>query len=413
MSQQSSRPVWIINQSSISPRESGGTRHYSLARELKKHGYDATVIASANNYYTGKPRPLPEGVGAQLEEIEGVSFLWLRSITKDKKMHSRIIAMLYYLWQVLSGKPQHYLPRPALIMGSSPTLFNAVAACILAKRYRVPFVLEIRDLWPESLIEITGHGRYHPLVVILRFLEGWVYRNASHIVTLLDKSTLYFSAWGVPPERVSVVSNGVDLQLLDAQAVAPPTDKEHFTILYMGAMGRPNAMDTVVEAAALLQDEPRIAFHLVGDGVCRPQLEEMARNLKLTNVRFSPPVPKKEVAQLLAQADATIMHMADLSLYRWGISPNKLYDYLLAARPVLFASGVADNIVSQSGGGMAIPAGSAQQMADTVRKLAALPLLERQEMGRRGREFVLTHYNFGVLGQKLANAFDQCLQRKA
>ena len=408
MQPKSQQHVWIINQFSISPLESGGTRHYSLAKELKKFGFITTIIASANNYYTGKPRALPEGQSAHMEEIDGVRFLWMRSITRDKKFFSRILAMLHFLFLVLSGRPRRYLPKPEIIMGSSPTLFNALAACLLAKRYKVPFVLEIRDLWPESLIEITGYGRYHPLVIVLRALEGWVYRNAQHIVTLLDKSALYFSAWGVPAERITVVSNGVDTQLLATDASALE-DKKDFTILYMGAMGRPNSLETIIEAATLVKDNPRIQIHFVGDGVSRPTLEDMTRERGLKNVHFSPPVAKKDVSKTLADADATILHIPDLSIYRWGISPNKLYDYLLAARPVLIASGVNDNIVTQSRCGLSIASASPEAMAGAMVRLEQMTRAEREEMGQRGREYVLQHFNFGVLGERLAGVFSQCL----
>ena len=401
------RNVWIIHQFAISPSDSGGTRHYSLAKELRRHGFSPTVIASATSYYTGKSRQLPEGCEAFAEEIEGVQFLWLRAATKDKKFSSRVAAMLQFVWQLLSGVPRKNLPAPTLILGSSPTIFSAAAACMLAKRYRVPFILEVRDLWPDSLIEITGYGRYHPLIVFMRLLEGWLYRNSSHIVTLLDASAPYFSAWGVPAENITVISNGVDTELL-SNADMPAAPNDDFTILYLGAMGMPNALEDVIAAAALLDKRPdaaRIKFHLVGDGVRRPALEEMARGL--SNVRFSPAVPKKAVAETLAKADAFVLHMLDLSIYRWGVSPNKLYDYLLAARPVIFASGTKNNIVSASGGGLSIPAQDPQAIAQAALDLAAMTPQQRQQMGRNGRDYVLAHFSFQNLGERLSQVLQQ------
>lgn len=215
--------VWLINHFAIPPSESGGTRHYSLARALSTHGIAASVIASASNYQTGQARPMPEGATAHRETINGVEFLWLRAAAHGKGASSRLLAMLDFAWKILRNVPGHSLAAPEVIVGSSPHLFAAAAACALAARLRVPFfVLEVRDLWPASLVEIAGYSRFHPIILLLLLLERYVYRRAARIITLLPDAAPYFTARGARAENIVVIPNGVDVDLLDAPLPPAP-----------------------------------------------------------------------------------------------------------------------------------------------------------------------------------------------
>lgn len=406
--------IWIINHAAVPPAESGGTRHYSLAHELMKHGFAPTVIAGASNYQTGKPRPLPEGARADLQVLGEVPFLWLRTAVQGKSSLKRLAAMLHFAWLILTNQPRRHGKAPDIIFGSSPDLFAAAAACFLARSLKVPFVLEVRDLWPESLMELTGYASWHPLIIVMRGLERYVYRHADLIVTVLSNAAPYFAARGGDAAKVLVIPNGVDQALLETQTQATPRSSDVFTLLYAGAHGIPNQLETVIEAAEILQhrsDAPAIKFVLVGEGTHKKALQEMVATRGLGNVRFLPPVPKHEVGGLLARADACYLQFKDSPLYQWGVSPNKLYDYLLAAKPILYAANVPHNPVQIAHAGVSLKPGDAQALADAVCALAALPAEERAAMGARGRAYVLEHHNFSILGAKLAAALKGLLRQ--
>ncbi len=398
--------VWIINHFAVPPGESGGTRHFSLARELQKHGFAPTIIAAAAHYQTGKPRPLPEGANAQLQEIEGVRFLWLRARVLGKaNAIMRVLAMFSFAWDILTNQPQRYIERPDVIIGSSPDLFTAAAACFLARHFKVPFVLEVRDLWPDSLIELTGHSPLNPLILLMRALERYVYKHAARIVTLLSDAAPYFAARGAEAAHVVAIPNGVDIHLLTPPPAAAPEADAPFTVVYAGAHGIPNQLFTLLDAALLMKDEP-VRFVFIGDGVMKPALEEKAQRHALTNVLFVPPVAKQEIAGKLAKADCFHLEFKDSPLYRYGVSPNKLYDYLLAAKPVLYGANVPTNPVLLANAGYALPPGDSAAIADAIRKLMALSPAERAAMGTRGREYVLANHDFTILGKRLADTLN-------
>lgn len=396
--------VWLINHFAIPPSESGGTRHYSLARALSTHGIAASVIASASNYQTGQARPIPEGATAHRETINGVEFLWLRAASHGKGASSRLLAMLDFAWKILRNVPGRSLAAPEVIVGSSPHLFAAAAACALAARLRVPFVLEVRDLWPASLVEIAGYPRFHPIILLMLLLERYVYRRAARIITLLPDAAPYFTARGARAENIVVIPNGVDVDLLDAPLPPAPANP-HFTVLYAGAHGIPNQLETLIEAAEILArspDAPTVDITLVGAGISKAGLQAMAAARGLSNVRFLPPVAKHAMPALLASADACYLQFKDSPLYQWGVSPNKLFDYLLAAKPVLYAANVRTNPVVAANAGIALTPGDAPALAEAIRALAAMPAGERAAMGARGRAYVLAHHHFATLGKTLA-----------
>ncbi len=425
--------VWIINHFAIPPSESGGTRHFSLARELIKQGISPTIIAAASNYQTGKARAMPEGASAHLETIEGVPFLWLRTATRSKAAGSRLIGMLTFAWQILSNLPGRTLEKPDVIFGSSPHLFAAAASCALARRLRVPFVLEVRDLWPESLVELGGYSPYHPVILAMKWLERYVYHHAARIVTLLPDAAPYFAARGAKAENVVIIPNGVDTDLLEPLSSLPlqgggmgwgcsppaksagepphpnllPQGEKEFTILYAGTIGIPNQMETYIEAAAILKarpNAPKVKLRLVGEGIRKAALQTMAQELNVDDiVTFDAPVPKQQVPALLASADACYLQFKDAPLYQWGVSPNKLFDYLLAAKPVLYAANVRTNPITTANAGIPLKPGDAQGLADAIIKLASTSAEDRAAMGQRGREYVLSHHNFTTLGKKLAD----------
>lgn len=390
--------IWIVSHYAIPPHESGFTRHFELARALGRLGVRATIITGSSNYQSGALRMAANGPACEQHDFEGVSYLWLNAPTTNKKPLTRLRAMLRFAGYILRGTPARVLPRPDAIIGSSPDLFSAAAACAYARRARIPFLLEIRDLWPDSLIELTGYRESHPLVRVLRWLEGYAYRRANHIITLLEHAAVHFIARGAKAENITCLPNGVTAA---EPAPAPAAHSAQFTVLYAGAHGIANYLDTLLEAAVLLANEP-VRLRLVGDGVCKPALVAQAKARGLHNVVFEAPVPKTAMPALLAEADACYLQFRDLPLYRLGVSPNKLYDYMLAAKPVLYAANVGSNPVDKSDAGIVLPVGDARALADAIRRLSALPPAERAAMGAHGRAYVLEHHSFDRLAIRLA-----------
>lgn len=399
--------VWIVNQYAIPPTQPGITRHFSFAEALNRRGHNVTLIASSFDHVTQKETRLNPGEIWKLETIEGVRFLWLRTPPYQGNTTRRVGNMLAFAWRVWRRCGMRQLARPDVVVGSSPHLFGAFAAWRLARTFSIPFVLEIRDLWPEALVQWGNVRAGHPVVRILAWIERTLYRNADRIITLWPHSPPYIAARGGHRDRIVWISNGV---YLDAIVPQPPRNSSGpLTIMYLGAHGLSNALHTILDTATLLQAEgyaDKVRFRLVGDGPMKPDLIRQARAAGLDEmVHFERPVPKRSVNDVIVEADAFILPLHRGGLYRWGMSPNKLFDYMAAARPIVIAVDAPSNPVAEAGAGLTVPAEDAKAMAEAIKELVAQSPEERWEAGLRGRGYVEAHHDLA----RLAERFEACL----
>lgn len=399
--------IWIVNQYAIPPTQAGITRHFSIAMELKRLGHDVTIIASSFDHVTRQETRLEPGQMSKLEVIQGIKFLWLQTPPYPANTTRRVWNMAVFAWRLWRHCGLNERARPDVIVGSSPHLFGAFAAWRVAVRLGVPFVLEIRDLWPASLVELGKLRASHPVVAALRIIERMLYRRATRVITLLPGSSEYIAACGAAPEKIHWVPNGVSLESIQPQPARE--SKGPLTVMYLGTHGLANALDTLVDAAALLKADSfagRVVFRLIGDGPSKPALTRRVERDGLNAlVRFERPVPKQSVGEVLAQADALIIVWRGGELYQWGISANKIFDYMAAARPVVIAVDTPFNPVAAAGAGLTTPPEDPAAVAAAIKTLCEMSLEERREMGLRGRRYVEVHHDM----VQLAKRFEACL----
>lgn len=403
------KQVWVLNHYAQEPGGAGGTRHFHLAEYLQKFGWQATVIAASVEHQSGHQR-LQAGEEQRCEDFNGVPFLWVRTPEYRGNGGGRMRNMLHYTWRVLLPRTTRALSGPDVIIGSSVHPFAAVAGALLARRFKVPFVFEVRDLWPQTLVDM-GRLRDDAFVTkVLRKLEVWLYRRAARTIVLLPQAWQYIVPLGIARERVVWIPNGVDLSLFPRLKPSVDRPDKGFTLMYFGAHGQANGLDNVLQAMQLVQQSAAgsgIGLRLIGDGPLKPELQARAAAMGLSNVTFEPSVPKSQIPALAAQADAFVIAVLDLpQLYRFGISMNKLFDYLAAERPILIASNAVNNPVADAKAGISVPAGQADALAGAILKLAATPLEERERMGRAGREYVEQNHGFEQLAGRLAMTLD-------
>ncbi|MBD9400646.1 glycosyltransferase family 4 protein [Comamonas sp. CMM02] len=403
------KKVWILNHYAQEPGGAGGTRHFHLAEYLQKLGWQATVIAASVEHQSGHQR-LQAGEEQRCDDFNGVPFLWVRTPEYRGNGGGRMRNMLHYTWRVMLPRTTRALSGPDVIIGSSVHPFAAVAGALLARRFKVPFVFEVRDLWPQTLVDM-GRLRDDAFVTkVLRKLEVWLYRRAARTIVLLPQAWQYIVPLGIARERVVWIPNGVDLSLFPRLNPSVDRPDKGFTLMYFGAHGQANGLDNVLQAMQLVQQSAAgsgIGLRLIGDGPLKPELQARAAAMGLSNVTFEPSVPKSQIPALAAQADAFVIAVLDLpQLYRFGISMNKLFDYLAAERPILIASNAVNNPVADAKAGISVPAGQADALAGAILKLAATPLEERERMGRAGREYVEQNHGFEQLAGRLAMTLD-------
>lgn len=398
--------IWWVNYTALPPTEAGGTRHYSLARELEKRGHDVTIIASSFHYVDRSPIRLVGEEEYRLETVEGVRFMWLKAPGYQEGRLARVWSWLVFGWKLWCGVGESELSRPDVIIGSSPYPLAALAAERLARRHNVPFVFEVRDLWPRTLIDLGDHSRFHPFIILLGLIERYLYRNSKQIINLLPGADRYMTNKGADPKQIVWIPNGVDLTMVPDPE--PPRDDGPFTTVYAGAHGLANGLDVLVDAAQLLEKDGwgprRLRIRLVGSGPEKNRLRFRAVTEGIGILTFDPPVPKWEVYDILAQADAFFIHLRDSPVFRWGISPNKLFDYMVSARPVVFAVGTPSNPVSEADCGVTVPPEDPHALAEAIKQIAGMSSEARWKMGLKGRRYVERHHSLSRLVEKLEKA---------
>jgi glycosyltransferase involved in cell wall biosynthesis len=291
-----------------------------------------------------------------------------------------------------------------LVWGTSPPIFQGATAWALARLKRVPFLFEVRDLWPAFAIQV-GVLRQPQLIRLSEWLERFLYHNADRLVVNSPGFVEHVKARGA--RQVDLVPNGADTAMFDPHASGIVYRQKHglegrFVALYAGAHGMSNDLGVLLQAAAQLADRPEIAIVLLGDGKDKPALVAQAQEMGLENVYFLPPVPKTEMTVALAAADACIAILKPIPLYG-TVYPNKVFDYMAAARPVILAiDGVIREVVEAADAGVFTPPGDPTALAETIRALADDPERGRA-MGMNGRRYVETHFDREMLAEKLAS----------
>ncbi len=400
--------LWILNHYGQEPNGVGGTRHYHLAKNLLSHGWKTTIIAASVESKTNKQR-LNNGEKYRLDQISDVSFLWVRTPRYKGNGVGRILNMLTYSFNCLIKKNTQLIEKPDIIIGSSVHPLAALSGSILAKRYNVPFVFEVRDLWPKTLIDLGKLKEKSILTFFLKKLEVWLYHQADKIITLLPEANQYIVPLGVPKERIIWIPNGFDLSIFPPPL--PKEDTKNFTFMYFGAFGKANGLSNIIEAASIFNEskEPskrKVSIRFIGDGPEKENLEELVDKLNINNITFEPPVLKKNIPKLASEADAFIFNLIDAPVFSYGISSNKLFDFMASGRPIIFSCRAANNPIKESSSGITVDPDNPALLAEAMTKIFKLSSEEKRMMSVSARNYVEKHHDFRKLARKLHEELD-------
>jgi glycosyltransferase involved in cell wall biosynthesis len=406
------KEVWILNHYAQVPGGSGGTRHFHLAEYLRDFGWNSTIVASSVEHGTGFQR-LRANESSRSEEICGVRFLWIKTPSYLGNGLNRLLNIFSYTFRAIMPATTGSLNRPDVVVGSSVHPFAAVSAFVLSRRFRVPFVFEVRDLWPQTLIDLGRLKERSFAVVILRALERWLYRKASRIVVLLPNAHEYIVPLGIERARIFWIPNGVDLRFF-GRVVAPIREPgKIFTLMYFGSHGQANGLEELIAAMDYIHRSgfsDRVKLRLIGDGPRKQSLIDDSRRLGLPNVFFEQPVPKNQIPALAAEADAFVIPIPDRpNLYKYGISPNKVFDFLAAGRPILIATTAINNPVLEADAGLSVLPGDARILGEAIIRLTEMPPEELERFGRNGRRYVEDSYGFDKLALKFGKVLDSAV----
>jgi glycosyltransferase involved in cell wall biosynthesis len=401
--------ILLIHQAFAAIDEPGGTRHHEFARFLQRQGHQVTVITGQGSYLTGDRRHEARGI-ARTEDDLGVRIwrtpgihAWHRSF-----FHRLLSFFSFMLRSFVAG---HRIGDVDLIWGTSPPIFQAASAALLARWRKVPYVFEVRDLWPYFAVA-SGVLRSRILIQLSEWLERWLYRQASVVIVNSPGFIEHVRARGA--EKVELIPNGVDTAAFGSLAESGTLREklgleDQFVVLYAGAHGLSNDLPTLLAAAERLKDEPSIHFVLLGAGKEKSNLIAMADQSKLDKVHFLDPVSKQKMPAELKEANAGVAILLPIDAYKTTY-PNKVFDYMAAGLPVICAiDGVIREVIEEGRAGIFVQPGQPQALAEAVESLARDP--ERTiELGLAGREWVRSHFDREQLALRLEQVMRDVLK---
>lgn len=402
-----SKTIWIVHQYASTPEAGMGGRHFYLGRELAKQGYKIYVIASGSHHLLREKPDLQQPF--KIETLaEGFHFVWV-DMPDYEEAHSRQRALNWFLFPWRIQKLARLIPdKPDAVLSSSPSPIAFLGAQRLARKFRARLVFEVRDIWPLTLTEIGGYSPKHPFIRLMQWVEDKAYRDSDAVVSNLKNAIEHMISRGMHPAKFTWVPNGFSLTEVNQNASLNETASKKippgkFIVGYTGTLGVANALDTFIEAAGRLREHTGIAFLLVGGGKEKSALQAIVNAKKANNIVFIDPIPKVEIQAMLSRFDACYIGLTKDPLFRFGVSPNKLFDYLYSGKPIIYGIESGDyKPVFDANAGIQIPAEDAQQLADAVLKLYRMSAEERATMGANGRKVAIEQYEYGRLASSLA-----------
>ena len=402
--------ILYINHYAGGPAYGMEYRPFYLAREWVRAGHRVTIVAASQSHVRAR-QPAMSGRFIR-ETVDGVDFVWCATPAYRGNGVGRVVNILAFLRR-LGAWRQWLDAKPDVVIASSTYPVDFGPARRIAKQHGATLVWEVHDLWPLSPIELGGMPRWHPFIVWMQRCEDAACAGADLVVSLLPKACAHLRAHGMAADRFVHVPNGIDpgewnddpvaLPAQHAAAIAAARERGDLLVAYAGAHGVANALGTLLDAAALLRDEP-ICWLLIGSGPEKAALAARVRADRLDKVALLDPVPKAAIPALLGAMDVLYLGLQREPLFRFGISPNKLMDYMMAARPVVCAIAAGNDPVSDAGCGETIAPEDPQALAAAVQRLRAMSSDVRVRLGRAGRAYVEANHTYPVLARNFLDA---------
>lgn len=383
------------------------TRTYEHCKAWVKLGHKVTVVSCVPHHPMGKAYPGYKNKVYQVENKDGIrSIKILTYITANEGFFKRTLNYVFYMMMAISVAP--FLPKADIVISTSPQFFNGLAGYFVSRLKRAAWVLEIRDLWPESILAV-GAVTNKRVIKVLEGIERFVYRKADHIVSVTHAFKDHISKNGALEEDISVIRNGVDLSFFEDA----PSDiefakhigvEDKFVASYVGTHGMAHGLDLIIEAADRLRDHPNIVFVMAGDGSERKRLEQELIDRQLPNVRILGQLPKADMPKLWSVSDVSLVLLRKLDLFLTVI-PSKIFESMAMKKPIILGvQGESQGIVEEAGAGICIEPENVEQLVESILQLSNSQDICEQ-FGRQGAVHVKANFD----RSKLAATYERLL----
>ena len=384
-------------------------RPYYFAKEWIKQGHSVTIIAASFTHIRKRNPDILEDF--QEISVEGIKYVWIKT-PKYRNIFQRVLNIYVFVSKLyFNAKAIAKRYKPDIVISSSTYNFDIYPAIKIAKYAKAKLVYEVRDLWPLTPMELGSYSKYHPFIMVMQKAENTAYKKANFVVSVLPCVHKYMENHGLDLKKLIIVPNGVVKDDWDRENIKALSNNVLFSFMtqekkkgkiiigFAGAHGQANALQYFVDAAFLL-DSKQFTIILLGDGTDKKDLQIYAKNKIIQNVFFFAPISKQEIPSFLDLCDILYIGLIAKSLFCFGISPNKIMDYMMAAKPIISAISAGNDPVAEAQCGITVEPENPQAIADGILKLAALSKEEREAMGKRGREYILKNQTYDILAKK-------------
>lgn len=396
--------ILMISHYAGGPRYGMEFRSYYMALEWVRQGHQVLIVGAS---YSHLRKVQPE-VGH--ERIDGIDYLWLPTRSYEGNGIRRVQTMLQFVAQVYRHRRELISFHPDMVIASSVYTFDLYPCRHIARRTGAKLVYEVHDLWPLSPQVIGGYSRWHPFIWLLQRGENYAYRHCDMVVSMLDKALPHMQRHGLDAARFCCIPNGyLESEWQENQEPLPRSHsdlleqlhKEGKTVVgFAGGHTASTALHVLVEAAHRMENREDLAFVLVGNGPQKNELQQQAAQYPLSHCHFLPALDKRFVPQLLHQFDICYAGGVHSSLHQYGTSFNKITDYMLAGRPIIFSVDEPGSMVERAGCGIQVEAEHVEQVCQAIAQLADMSREARENMGEKGRQYALENLNYTTLSKR-------------
>lgn len=404
--------IYIINQYATHMPFNQAGRHWFLAKELAKKGYKITLVtASWHHLFLGENLNGDKHISVHVVDEIQVVFIPVKYYS-NARSRQRVINWFIFALSICRMKIFNE-NIPDVVIYSSPSLIGFLGAEYLARKYKSKLIFEVRDIWPLTLVELGGYSVLNPFIVFLQWIEDRAYKKAHGVISNLPYAYKHMISRGMPMEKFTWIPNGIVMTRFLLNQPLPTDITSHmpnnkFIVCYTGTIGLANAVDTLIDAALILRDNLDVIFFIVGSGSEENILRKRVTDLCLNNVIFTGEVSKEKIPGILDKANVCYVGLKKDKLFHFGVSPNKLFEYMLASKPVIYAIDSGDyRPVEVFEAGIQISAESPGELAQCILKLKEMSRDKLLLMGRNGYENVVKHHNYSTLAAKLVDIINQ------
>lgn len=388
-------------------------RPYYLSREWVKMGHEVTIAAANFSHNRQKNIDMDESI--REEYIDGIRYVWLKTPTYHGNGIGRIKNILSFLHKLYKYEKEINKDiSPDVVIASSTYPLDSYPANWMAKKHKAKFVFELHDLWPMSPMVIGNMSKWHPFIMVMQKAEDYWCRNADLVVSLLPDAYKHLVTRGMLMNKYVVIPNGISPEEWGEQKEDIPNEhasvldklkhENKFIVSYLGGFVESSNLLALVDVAQKIKDNEKIHFVLIGKGPEKEKLINSIEEKKLTNITILPYVPKKSVPELLSRMDLLLRIAAASKLEEFGASPNKIFDYMMSSKPILWNYSSEKNLISDACCGFTIKDFSVDTMANKILEISEIEKEKLQILGNNGHDFVIKNFTYSSIAKKFINS---------